>query len=487
MTLIVELLLIIPAVATLLCLVSPNSKFAAAVSMLGAVCVLAASVPMCVGALEGTVTEYSIWYVDRLSALFILLLGVVGLMAAMYSYGYLRRDEEDGEIVYRDVRHYHILFNLFLVAMLFVFVVRSVGIMWIAIELTTLVSVFLVSFYRKGSALEAGWKYLMICSVGITLGLVGITLMYASSSHILGSDPGALDWPILFDAAAGLDPALIKMAFIFIIIGFGTKMGLAPMHTWLPDAHSQSPTPVSALLSAALLNCALYAILRFQMIAEITVPGFASSLMLAFGVLSLAAAAAFILISRTIKRMLAYSSIEHMGIIAIGFGICAPLAVFGALFHIIAHSLTKPLVFFAAGDVIQGYGTREMEDIRGLRKSMPFASLMLAAGTLAMVGLPPFSVFVGEITILSGAMDAGMYLLVLPVAVLIVLAFAGFTRSIYSMMHGEPNKEVRAPRGILRMTPMVILLLATFLLGLFMPDRMSDALRSLADWFTGMI
>jgi hydrogenase-4 component F len=327
----------------------------------------------------------------------------------------------------------------------------------------------------------------MICSVGITLGLVGISLIYASSSHILGGDPGALDWPVLFGSAIDLDPALIKMAFVFIIIGFGTKMGLVPMHTWLPDAHSQSPTPVSALLSAALLNCALYAILRFQMIAEIAVPGFASSLLLCFGLLSLAAAGAFILISKTMKRMLAYSSIEHMGLIAIGFGICTPLAVFGALFHVIAHSVTKPLVFFAAGDVIQGYGTTEMDKIRGLRKSMPFAAFMLAAGTLAMVGLPPFSVFIGEITILSGAMDAGMYLLMLPVVVFLVIAFAGFTRNVFSMMRGEPSTDVKAPKGITRALPMILLLLITFLLGLFMPERMGDALRSLAEWFTGAV
>jgi hydrogenase-4 component F len=481
----VEGILLIPVAAALLSAVSPNSRTASAVSIMGSAAVLAVSIPICMAAFGGTVTEYGLWYVDGLSSVFILIIGVVGLMSSMYSYGYLSHDEEHGEIGSKDIRQYHIMFNMFIAAMLSIFVVSSVGIMWIAIEITTLVSAFLVGFYRRNSALEATWKYLMICSVGITLGLVGITLMYASASHILGGDPGALDWPVLFGAAADLDPMLIKMAFIFIIIGFGTKMGLVPMHTWLPDAHSQSPTPVSALLSAALLNCALYAILRFQMIADVTVPGFASVLMIGFGMLSLAVAGAFILISKDIKRMLAYSSIEHMGIIAIGFGIGSPLAVFGALFHIIAHSVTKPLLFFSAGNVIQGYGTRDMGDVRGLRKSMPATAFMLGAGTLAIVGLPPFSVFVGEITVLAGAVDAGMYPVAVLTAAFLVLVFAGFTRNIFPMMKGEPEGEVKAPRGVLRMLPMATLLLITLFLGLFMPEIMSDALWSIADWFTG--
>ncbi|MDR1404212.1 MAG: hydrogenase 4 subunit F [Candidatus Methanoplasma sp.] len=482
----VEIILLIPAAAALLSAVSPKGR-AASVSVIGSAAVLIASIPMCIRAFEGTVTEYGMWYVDGLSSLFILIIGMIGVMSAMYSRGYLLRDKEEGEIGTGDIRQYHIMFNLFLATMLSVCVVSSVGVMWIAIEMTTLVSAFLVGFYRRNSALEAAWKYLMICSVGITLGLVGITLVYASSSHILGDDPGALNWPILFEAASGLDPVLIKMAFVFIIIGFGTKMGLVPMHTWLPDAHSQSPTPISAMLSAALLNCALYAILRFQMIAEATVPGFASALMIGFGILSLAVAGAFILISKDIKRMLAYSSIEHMGIITIGFGIGTPLAVFGALFHIIAHSVTKSLVFFSAGNVIQGYGTRDMDSVRGLGKSMPGTAFMLGAGTLAIVGLPPFSVFVGEITILSGAIGAGMYHIALLIAAFIVLVFAGFTRNIFSMMRGEPSGKIKAPRGILRMLPMTVLFLITLFLGLFMPEQMSDALWSIADWFTGAV
>jgi hydrogenase-4 component F len=483
----VELLLLIPVIAALLSFASPNGKAAAAVSAACSSAVILASLPMCLKAFDGTVTEYSLWYVDGLSSVFVLIIGVVGLMSAVYSYGYLSRDAEEKEIGAKDERQYHLMFNLFIAAMLSVCVVSSMGILWISIEITTLVSAFLVGFYRRNSALEATWKYLMICSVGITLGLVGITLMYASSVHILGDDPAALNWPVLYAAAAEFDPTLIKMAFVFIIIGFGTKMGLVPMHTWLPDAHSQAPTPVSAMLSAALLNCALYAILRFQMIADITVPGFASTLMIGFGLLSLAAAAAFILISKDIKRMLAYSSIEHMGIIAIGFGIGTPLAVFGALFHIVAHSVTKPLVFFSAGNVIQGYGTREMDEVHGLKKTMPLTAFMLGAGTLAIVGLPPFSVFIGEVTILSGAVAAGMPAVALLTAVFIILVFAGFTRNIFKMMQGEAVAGVRAPKGITRTLPMAILLIITLLLGLFMPESIKDALWSIADWFSGAV
>ncbi|MDR2846131.1 MAG: hydrogenase 4 subunit F [Candidatus Methanoplasma sp.] len=482
----VEMILFIPLVASLLSLIAPG-KVAAGISVACSALVLIFAAPFCYDAFNGTVTEYSFWYVDGLSALFLIITSVVWLMASMYSYRYIKKDIEEGTVSSKDERFYYMMLNLFVAAMLSAVVVSSVGILWIAIETTTLVSAFLVGFYNKESSTEAAWKYLMICSVGITLALVGITLVYASSIHILGEDPGALDWINLYGAAAELDPTLLKMAFIFIIIGFGTKMGLVPMHTWLPDAHSQSPTPISAMLSAALLNCALYALLRFEMITEIAIPGFASYLMIGFGLLSLAVAAALIIISKDLKRMLAYSSIEHMGLIAIGFGIGSPLAVFGALFAIIAHSMTKPLVFFAAGNAIQEYGTREMADIKGMRSKMPFTAFMLTAGALAIAGLPPFSVFVGEITILGGAVESGMYPVAGLTAVLLVIVSAGFIRNIFSMMSGESDTEAKDPKGISRAVPMVILLTATLLLGLFMPEQMKDALWSIAEWFSGGI
>ncbi len=239
--------------------------------------------------------------------------------------------------------------QLFLLTMLLVVVCDNLGMMWVAIEGTTLASAFLVGFYEKDTSVEAAWKYLIICSVGIALALFGIVLTYASSIELLGDSSSALEWTTLRSIAPELDPTYLRLAFIFIMVGYGTKVGLAPMHTWLPDAHSQAPSPISAMLSAVLLNCAFYGILRFFIITELCVPGFATDLMLIFGLLSMAVAAVFIIVAKDSKRLLAYSSIEHMGIMSLGFGLGGFLGIFGALFQMLNHALTKPILFFSWG------------------------------------------------------------------------------------------------------------------------------------------
>jgi hydrogenase-4 component F len=485
LTLSVELILAIPVATALLCAALPEGRIRQTASMLGSLALLVASIPVCIDAFTGSNIEYGIWYIDGLSALFLILISAIGLMASMYSSGYIKVDKEEGNISSKDERMYLVLFHTFVAVMLSVCVVSSLGIIWIAIEATTLVSAFLVGFYKKESSTEAAWKYLMICSVGITLALVGIILIYASSIEILGDSPAALDWPVLYGAASDLDPYLLKIAFVFILVGFGTKMGIAPMHTWLPDAHSQSPTPISAMLSAVLLNCALYPIIRFQMILDIAVPDFSAGLMIGFGLISMVVAAAFIIISKNIKRMLAYSSIEHMGIILIGFGIGTPLAVFGALFHILAHSFTKSLVFFSAGNVIQGYGTSGMEEIRGIRDKMPFTAFMMTAGTFAILGAPPFAVFIGEVSIFAGALDEGMYIVAAAMILLIITVFAGFLRNILPMLGGSTDNEAKELPGISRKLPLVILFSATIFLGLFMPEQLKDALEAIATAVSG--
>ena len=481
----VELLLLVPVITALVTFVVRQGRWGAVISVVGSAVTLAVALPLCYNAFLGDVSEYSMWYVDELSAVFTIMITIIGLMVSLYSYGYVETEHRDGKITARDERQYYMFFHFFVAVMLLVCVVRSMGILWIAIEATTLTSAFLVGFYRNESSTEASWKYLMICSVGITLALVGITLMYAS----LTADGGqsALDWIFLYDHAMQLDPDLLKVAFIFIFVGFGTKMGLVPMHTWLPDAHSQAPTPISALLSAVMLNCALYSILRFKMIVDITIPGFTMYLFIGFGLASLVVAAAFIVISKNLKRMLAYSSIEHMGLIAIGFGIGTPLAVFGALFNVIAHSLTKPLVFFSAGNVVQEYGTMDMGSIQGVRRRMPFTSFMLTASTLAIIGLPPFALFVGELSILGGAADAGMYYLIVIVVILLVIIFAGFLMHIVRMLGGDTDMDVKDPRGLTRAVPMIILFVTVILFGLFMPEGMRDALENIASMFTGVL
>jgi len=458
-------------------------RIASLVSITGSAALAAAAVPICIDAFAGDAIEYSLWYMDGLSALFTILICSVAMTASLYSRSYLRKEAEEETITRKDERLYYTMFHLFVAAMLSTCVVNSMGILWISIEATTLVSAFLVGLYRKKSSMEAAWKYLMICSVGITLALMGITLVYASSVDVLGDDPAALNWTVLYSVAPSLDPDLMRMAFILILIGFGTKMGLVPMHTWLPDAHSQAPTPVSAMLSAVLLNCALYAIIRFQMIVNVTIPGFTVYPMICFGLLSMGVAAAFILISKNLKRMLAYSSIEHMGIILIGFGICAPLAVFGALFHIAAHSLTKAFVFFSAGNIIQEYGTTDIEEIRGVRGRMPFTAFMFTAGSLAIAGMPPFAVFTGELSIIAGSAESGMYARAAVTIILIVIVFAGFAKSTFGMMSGVNERSERI--SITRAIPLISLFAAMLFLGLFMPDGLKDVLESISSEIAG--
>ena len=482
---IVELLLAIPVIASALCFILPKGKLSAIVSIIFSLATASVAVVLCYDAFIGNVTEYSIWYVDSLSALFIILIATVSTLASLYSYGYIGFERKEGIINSKDERFYYIIFHLFVAVMFATCVVKSLGALWIAIEATTLVSAFLVGFYKKESSTEAAWKYIMICSVGITLALVGIMLIYASSVTVLGDSPGALDWIVLYNAAPGLDPELVKMSFVFIMIGFGTKMGLAPMHTWLPDAHSQSPSPISAMLSAVLLNCALYGLLRFKMITDLVVPGFTTPILIGFGLISLAVAAAFIVNAKDLKRMLAYSSVEHMGILAIGFGIGTPLAVFGALFHVMAHSLTKSLMFFAAGNAVQAYGTREMSEIRGMKEKMPFTAFMLTAGTLAIIGLPPFAIFLGEVTILSGAVGAGMHYVAAIMVLLIILIFAGFLRNIFPMMSGTTDKDVKESKDPIRAMPFIMLLIAVLFFGLLIPDQVKETFESIASLVTG--
>jgi len=480
----VELLLLVPLITALLCGISRSERAIFVFSVAGSLITALVAIPYCYQAFFEGPVDTGLWYLDPLSGLFMIVIVVITALVSLYSVEYLKHDRMEGEINIKDLRYYHALLHLFAFSMLVVVVVDSLGLMWIAVEGTTLVSAFLVGFYKKSEAMEASWKYLIICSVGITLALLGIILLYASSVDALGENADTLDWSVLRSVAGQLDPALLKISFIFILVGLGTKAGLAPMHTWLPDAHSQAPTPISALLSAVLLNCAMYGVLRVHILATEAVPGFSSSLLTFFGLLSLAIATAFILTSRDVKRFLAFSSVEHMGIIALGFGIGGPLAVFGAVFHVLAHSLTKTLMFFGAGNVIQKYRTREMKEIKGLGRTMPTTAALLVLGGAAIAGSPPFAIFIGELFIISGALVQGDYLVAGMFIALLVIIFAGMTYRIFGMVSGKPQEGLpEGELGRLRLVPMLFLALAILVLGLFLPEVVSDALSAVVELF----
>ena len=471
------LLIAVMVVSSVACVLLRSRRIVATVMPLCAFVLLVIALALCVPIAGGEVLDEGMFYMDALSATFMLLVAFVGLMASIYSRAYIGLELDEREITHKDHGEYYSLLIVFISVMMLTFAVRSMAVVWLGIGATTLVSTFLVGFYSKEESTEAAWKYIILCSVGITIALAGFTLVYASTVGRIESD-ASLDWPALMEAASQLDPTMMKMAMVMIIVGFGTKVGFVPMHTWLPDAHSQAPSPVSGLLSAVLLNCALYGIIRFYAVSEIVNPGFASAVMLTFGLLSLAAAAFFIVSARDLKRMLAYSSIENMGLIAIGFGIGTPLAIAGAILQLVAHSVTKPILFFSAGDVVQSYGTREMRSIRGLGKSMPFTSFMLTAGTLAIVGAPPFAIFVGEFTLISAAVSDGTFWIAGLMVILLAIVFAGFVRNVFPMITGDPGREIDQHACVSRRLPLVILFIATLFLGLFMTDGMHEWLEN---------
>jgi hydrogenase-4 component F len=318
----------------------------------------------------------------------------------------------------------------------------NLGFLWIMMEATTLASALLVGFYNTEGAVEAGWKYLIVCTVGIAFALFGTIVLYLAAVKAGMSPNDALDWASLMHVAsrAGFDPHLLKLAFVFVFVGYGTKIGFVPMHSWLPDAHAEAPTPISALLSAVLLNCAMYALMRYDAIVSRSAgPAFSHSLLLTFGALSMVVAGLLILVQRNLKRLMAYSSIEHMGIIAIGLGLGGPLGIFGALLHTFNHSVAKSLLFFGAGNVRQNTGTLRMEAIRGISRTMPQTSAALVLGGLAIVGLPPFSLFVSEFAILSAAFTQARYFVAILFLIVLSVVFGGFAYHLSHMLTGEPS------------------------------------------------
>ena len=381
-------------------------------------------------------------YLDTLSAFFIFVISVVVFAAALYSIGYIDNDVEKGTITRQKAKTYYILFNLFCASMFFVPAVNNCGMLWVAIEMTTLISAFLVGFYNTKKSVEAAWKYIIICSVGIIFALLGTILFSYADSLLEGTN--TLNWTDMIANASRMDKNILKIAFIFILVGYGTKAGLAPMHTWLPDAHSQAVAPISALLSGVLLKTALYAILRFGLIV-INGVGFSyfGNLLVLFGIISLVISGGFILVQKDLKRLLAYSSIEHMGIISIGFGLGTPLTIAGALLHVFNHAVTKSFMFFGAGNIVSTYKKHNIKALRGVIKTLPFTGIMTLLGMFALTGFPPFSIFVSEILIILGAFLKGSYGIAATLLLFLSIIFGSFIFNYGKMLFGNLPKELK--------------------------------------------
>jgi len=451
----------IPLLLAIACLLVKKQRLLGILNAIGYLAVLFLSAILLKQIALSGVTRLFLGFIclDTLSAFFIFVIAVVVFASALYSIGYIKKDIEKGIISEKKARIYYLLFNLFCCSMFFVPSVNNLGMLWVAIEMTTLISAFLVGFYNKKESVEAAWKYIIICSVGIIFALLG-TILFSYAFSISGLSK-SLNWSDMVPVAHILDKNILKIAFIFILVGYGTKAGLAPMHTWLPDAHSQAVAPISALLSGVLLKTAIYAILRFGIII-IKGVGFAyfAHLMILLGVISLIVSSGFILVQKDLKRLLAYSSIEHIGIISIGFGLGTPLACAGALLHVFNHAVTKSFMFFGAGNIVSFYRKHNMNAIKGVIKALPFTGIMMLLGVFALTGFPPFSIFISEMMIIVAAFTKGSYLVAAILLLFLAVIFGAFINHFGKMLFGN------LPKGMTKTSEPLTGKLAFLFLGL---------------------
>lgn len=377
-------------------------------------------------------------FIDDLNIVFIVLNTFVGFTTSVFSASYIAHEIEIGKLSPIQLRFYHAMYQCMMFGMNLALIASNIGLMWVAVELATLTTVLMVGIYRTPAALEAAWKYFILGSVGIAFALFGTILVYMAAQPIVGEGQNAMLWDVLVGSAALFDPALLNVAFIFLLLGYGTKIGLAPVHAWLPDAHAEGPTPVSAVLSGLLLNVALYALLRFKILLagnSAAIP--AGPMMVTMGLTSLIFAGFMLYRRRDIKRLFAYSSIEHMGIIVFAFGMGGPLANFAGLLHMVMHSLTKSGIFFAVGHIAQVKGTQQIAEIHGLTNSHPVLGWGLVAGVVAIAGLPPFGIFMSEFLVVSSTF-ARAPLLAIVLVLGLLIAFGALLLRVTGLAFGKP-------------------------------------------------
>lgn len=439
--------------------------------------------------IQGSYVDSSgLFYWDALSALLLSVIVSIAIYVILFSFGYMEEEVREKKFPRSRLKWYYFWIWIFMATMLLVVSTPNMGIIWVGIEGTTLATTLLVGFYRNKQAIEAAWKYVVLCVVGISFALLGTMLLFASAAPLLGQTLSALDWRMLPTVASQLDPTLFRLGVLFAVVGYGAKVGFAPMHAWLPDAHSQSPSPVSALLSAVLLNCAFYAILRWYSVARLTSlgPDFVGTILMSFGFLSLALMAGFILLQKDIKRLLAYSSVEHMGIMAIGFGLGTKEAVWGASLHLLLHGLTKANLFVIIGRLVQKTGTRQISRIRGVFKVWPYTGVIMVMGLLGITGTPPFGTFRSEVLILSGLFGTNHPLLGFLSILSLTVIFSGFLYHFLQMLYGKPSGRYQ-PGESLSTLALAIPILVVLFLGLFIPQSLNQVLNQVVQVILGGI
>lgn len=466
--------LLIPAVAAALLAALPGYRLTARLNVLAAFLSFATAVSLFV--VEPVLGPYLL--VDDLNKVFIVLTTFVGFTTSAFSASYIGHEIEIGRLTPTYVRFYHAMYQVLMFAMNLALVANNIGLMWVAIEMATLTTVLMVGIYRTHEALEAAWKYFILGSVGIALALFGTILVYMAARPVIGEGLYAMVWTVLVTKAAQFDPALLNVAFVFLLLGYGTKVGLAPLHAWLPDAHAEGPTPISAVLSGLLLNVALYALLRFKMLLALNPAALAPGpLMVTMGLISCVFAAFMLYRRRDIKRMFAYSSIEHMGIIVFAFGMGGPLANFAALLHMTMHSLTKSAIFYAVGHIAQVKGTQKIADMGGLTVTNPVLGWGLVLGVVAIAGLPPLGIFMSEFLVVSSTFARAPWLVLILVFGILV-GLGGLFLRLNTIVFGEPVGPTAPAQA--SYVPMFAHLAIVAMAGIYMPPALVTGFQNVA-------
>ena len=466
--------LIIPAVAAGLLAILPGYRLTAQLNVFATLLTFLTAVSLFV--VEPRSGSYLL--VDDLNKVFIVLTTFVGFTTSVFSASYIGHEIEIGRLTPTSVRFYHAMYQALMFAMNLALVANNIGLMWVAIEMATLTTVLMVGIYRTHEALEAAWKYFILGSVGIALALFGTILVYMAARPVIGEGLEAMVWTVLVQHAAKFDPALLNVAFIFLLLGYGTKVGLAPLHAWLPDAHAEGPTPISAVLSGLLLNVALYALLRFKILLALNPAAIAPGpLMVILGLISCLFAAFMLYRRRDIKRMFAYSSIEHMGIIVFAFGMGGALANFAGLLHMTMHSLTKSAIFFAVGHIAQVKGTQKIADMGGLTVTNPVLGWGLVLGVVAIAGLPPLGIFMSEFLVVSSTFAREPWLAII-LALGILVALGGLFLRLNTIAFGAPRGPTAKAEA--SYVPMFAHLALVFMAGIYMPQALVKGFENVA-------
>jgi hydrogenase-4 component F len=470
----VEIVVWVPAVAMVLLAFIANYRIGAAINVIAAGVTFAAGVALLF--VERVRSEILI--IDDFNIYLVILTTFIGFTTSIFSATYISHEMETGKLTPVFLRFYHALYQAMLGAMNLALVANNVGLLWVGVEVATLSTVMMVGIYRTPEAIEAAWKYFILGSVGIALAFFGTILIYLVAQPVVGEGLPAMAWDTLVKNGALFDAKLLSLAFVFLLVGYGTKVGLAPFHAWLPDAHAEGPTPISAVLSGLLLNVALYALLRFKMVLAANPETLnVGMIMISLGLISLIFAAFMLYRRRDIKRLFAYSSIEHMGIMTFAFGMGGPLANFAGLLHMTMHSLIKSAIFFAVGHVAQVKGTQRIAHIRGLSVTHPVLAVGLAFGVIAIAGMPPFGMFLSEFMLVSTSF-ARQPLLALALVFGLVVAFGALILRLQDILFGEPSGPIGRVKA--SYLPLFVHLALVLVAGLWLPEPVIRWFRSVA-------